>query len=272
MKYVHAIAASLAACASCAAYCAPGDAPVDPVGMELRLDRSSLEVRLGAQHLTGGYGNWREGTLLGNYEHGSHRFRVEAAALRRFGESGAYLGLMDVMTLDPEWFASVAAGAGDGAFYLPRYRVDATINRRLLAARNLVASLGLGYYRAPDGHIDSSVDLGGSYYLDAPWVVQASVRFNDSRPGDVRARQQIIAVTYGREPGDVIIGRYSWGREAYLATGPNSSLVDFASREASVAWRHRFGGGHVLSVGIEQYRNSLYERTGVAIQFLSILN
>jgi YaiO family outer membrane protein len=42
----------------------------------------------------------------------------------------------------------------NGASYLPRYRVDAFINRKLLARRQLAASLGAGYYRASDDHVD----------------------------------------------------------------------------------------------------------------------
>jgi YaiO family outer membrane protein len=244
---------------------------VNPGGMALRLDRSNIELRLGAQRVTNGYGDWREGAIVGTHVRGDHALRGELASLRHFGESGTYAAVMDTITLTPAWYGSVALGAGDGAFYLPRYRADAFINRKFLPSRNLVGSLGVGYYRAPDGHIDRSVTLGGQYYFEAPWIVQAAVRFNESDPGSVRARQRMVALTYGREPGDTVVGRYSWGREAYLAIGPATSLVDFASREGSLQWRHWIDRSWGISVTAEHYRNPLYQRTGVLVGFFTVL-
>jgi YaiO family outer membrane protein len=239
----------------------------DDAGISLRLDRSSLELRLAAQQVSAGYGNWREAGITGTYSRGPHVLRGELAALRRFNESGSYVAVMDTVTLDPDWYASVAAGAGDGAFYLPRYRFDAFINRKLLAARNLVFSVGVGYYSSPDGHIDRSLTVGGLYYFAAPWIVQGAVRFNESDPGSVRARQQLVAVTYGRDRAAQLVARYTWGRESYLAIGPASSLVDFRSREANILWRYRLDRSRGISVAAEHYRNPAYRRTGVMLGY-----
>jgi YaiO family outer membrane protein len=242
---------------------------VNPGGMALRLDRSTLELRLGGQQVSNGYGDWREASLIGTSVRGNHAVRGELASLHRFDRAGTYAGVMDTITLSPDWYGSLALGAGDGAFYLPRYRADAFINRKFLGARNLVGSLGIGYYRAPDGHVDRSLTLGGQYYFEAPWILQAAVRFNESDPGSVRARQQSVALTYGREPGDSLVARYSWGREAYLAIGPAASLVDFASREGGVQWRHWIDRSWGMTVSAEHYRNPLYHRTGVAVGFFT---
>ena len=141
------------------------------------------------------------------------------------------------------------------------------MHRKLLADRRLVASLGWGHYRAPDGHIDRSVTLGAAYYFSSPWVLQAAVRQNESDPGSVRARQYFVAATYGRPGADIVVGRYGWGRESYLAIGPASALVDFSSREASLAWRHWFGARHGMSLALEHYRNPLYDRSGAALGY-----
>ena len=119
--------------------------------------------------------------------------------MKRFGESGRFIGLSDTITLDPDWFATVSLGAGDGASYLPDHRIDAFINRKLLSQRQLVATLGTGYYRAPDGHTDRNVSLGATYYFSEPWIVQGEVRFNNSRPGSVNTRQQFVAVAHETE-------------------------------------------------------------------------
>jgi YaiO family outer membrane protein len=259
------MAAALALCGVAASAAAQTVEP-EP-GVALRLDRSSLEVRLAAQRLSGGYGDWREAGLSGTYSTGAHVLRGELASMRRFNRSGNYLAVMDTVTLDPNWYASAAVGAGDGAFYLPRYRIDAVLNRKLLPARNLVLSVGAGHYRAPDGHLDRSVTVGGQYYFAAPWIVQAAVRFTQSEPGSVRARQQSVAVTYGTQGRTQAIARYGWGRESYLAIGPGASLVDFASREANVQWRHWFDRSHGISVAAEHYVNPAYHRTGLMLGY-----
>jgi YaiO family outer membrane protein len=261
------------ALAAVATACALHAAAQPEPGIALRLDRSTsnVELRLAAEHVTGGFGDWREAGLLGIHAAGRHVLRGELAVMRRFHTSGAYVGLMDTVTLDADWYASVAAGAGDGAFYLPRYRLDAFINRKVLPARNLVLSLGAGHYRAPDGHIDRSVAIGAQYYFTSPWIVQAAVRFNESDPGSVRARQQAIAVTYAGEGKSQVVARYGWGREAYLAIGPAASLVDFASREANVQWRYWLDRGRGISLAAEHYRNPAYERTGILLGFFTEL-
>jgi YaiO family outer membrane protein len=252
-------------------HAAHAESPGENPGIPLRLDKSMLEFRLGAQRVTGGYGDWREGGVVGTYSRGDHVLRGELASMRRFHESGAYIGLMDTVTLGRDWYASVAAGAGDGAFYLPRYRIDAFINRKLLPGRNLVLSLGAGHYRAPDGHIDRSLTVGGHYYFPGPWIVQAAVRFNESDPGSVRATQKLVAVTYGGEGRSQLVGRYGWGRESYLAIGPSESLVDFASREASLLWRFRIDARQGFTLSGEYYRNPLYRRSGAALGYFAEL-
>ena len=244
--------------------------PLRDDGLALRLDRASIELRLGAQRLTAGYPRWREAGLLLTYPTGPHVLRAELAATDRFGERGTWLSVMDTFTLDRDWYASVAAGLGDGAFYLPRTRIDAFIHRKLLADRSLVAFAGMTGSRAPDGHRDRAIEIGAIQYFAGPWVLQGAVRFNESDPGDVRTRQQYLALS--RMSGnDQWTLRYGWGREGYLAIGPASALVDFASREASLRWRHALDRDSGITIALEHYRNPSYHRTGIALGYIVLL-
>lgn len=227
--------------------------------------RRSLELSTGAQHLTGGLGDWNDITLRGIYDTHQHVIQGEVSVMRRFRENGAFLGLSDTYSFNQDWYGSIAAGAGDGAFYLPRYRVDGTINRKLLADRNLVASLGAGYYRAPDGHTDRSVSVGAVYYFKAPWVLEGGVRFNRSNPGSVDTHQQFIAATWGREKQDVVTARHMWGGEGYQAISQVTQLVNFDSRETTFSWRHWFRPDTGLVLGAAFYKNPLYRRNGVNV-------
>lgn len=223
----------------------------------------SVELSTGSQRLTGSYGNWRDVTLRGIYGFGDHVVQGEVAATRRFHESGAFLGLSDTYTFNPDWYGLLAVGAGDGAFYLPRYRVDASLSRKLLEDRRLVATLGLGYYRAPDGHTDRIVTLSGVYYFTAPWIAEAGVHFNSSNPGSVRTRQQFLAVTWGKDKQDLVSARHAWGSEGYQTLAEGMQLVNFRSRETTVSWRHWLNPSTGVLTGAVRYTNPLYRRSGI---------
>lgn len=233
---------------------------------QLQLPRDTatrnLELSAGGQSLSNGYGPWRELTLRGTYGLPGHVLQGEVSALRRFNKDGAYLGISDTYTFNDDWFGALALGAGDGAFYLPRYRVDATLFRKFLPDRNLVGSVGVGHYNAPDGHTDNSLSLGLVYYFKAPWIVEGGVRLNSSNPGAIRTQQQFVAVTWGRNKQDLVTGRYGWGGEGYLATAVATQLVNFQSDEASLVWRHWLSPRTGVLTGINRYKNPLYVRTG----------
>lgn len=236
-----------------------------PVVLAADAAKRSLELSAGSQSLSGGFGNWRDLILRGAYGLPGHLLQGEVSQNRRFGVNGTFVGVSDTYTFNEDWFGSLALGAGDGAFYLPRYRADATLYKKWLADRRLVTSVGAGYYDAPDGHTDKSLSLGAAYYFESPWIVEGGVRLNSSNPGAVRTHQQFVAVTYGREKQDLVSARYTWGGEGYLATAANQQLVNFDSREANVAWRHWLDSRTGVLLSANRYTNPLYRRTGVNI-------
>jgi YaiO family outer membrane protein len=233
-----------------------------PTGAPLQ---RSLELSAGAQNLTGGFGDWRDVTLRGTYGLPSHVLQGELSQNHRFGVDGTFVGLSDTYTFNEDWYGSVAVGAGDGAFYLPKFRVDTTLYRKFLPGRNLVGSVGVGYYDAPTGYTDRSVSLGAAYYFEAPWIVEGGVRMNSSNPGSVKSQQQFVALTYGRPKQNLVTGRYGWGTEGYLAVAAGAQLVNFDSREASLTWRHWLNQSTGVLVGANRYTNPSYRRSGVTV-------
>ncbi len=241
-----------------------GGVPLAPAVAQADLPRT-LELSSGFQNLSGGFGNWRDVTLRGTYGLPSHVLQGELSLNRRFNKDGAFVGLSDTYTFDEDWYASVAVGFGDGAFYLPRYRLDATLYRKWLAGRNLVTSVGAGTYKAPDGHTDNSISLGLVYYFEAPWVVEGGVRFNSSNPGAIKTQQQFLALTYGRDKEDLITVRHGWGAEGYQTITAGTQLVNFKSNESSISWRHWVTPRTGISVGANRYTNPFYNRSGLNI-------
>lgn len=246
----------------------PGQAETnqtDPPDVLLRPALRSFEVTTGTQQLTSGYSSWHHLTVRGVLQQGDHVLQGELSGKKEYDTSGTFVGLTDTVTFDDRWFASASIGLGDGAFYLPRYRVDGFLYKKWLPEKNFVSSLGLGYYDAPDGHVDRSLSLGGAWYFEQPLVVEAGVRFNRSSPGGVMTRQQFVAASYDPDPRNALSARVAWGSEGYLPLTPDTRLVNFNSQEASLAWRRRIDQHWGASISINHYRNPSYERSGVDI-------
>ena len=243
---------------------APAVVPAESALSDADMQRG-VEVSAGFQNLSGGFSNWRDLTVRGTYGLPSHLLQGEVSFNRRFDENGVYVGLSDTITLNEDWYANVGLGLGDGAFYLPRYRVDATVYRKFLSNRSLVTSFGLGYYKAPDGHSDSSVALGAVYYFESPWVAEIGVRFNSSNPGAIKTQQQFAAVTYGSAKQDLVTVRYAWGGEGYQTIAAAAQLVNFTSREASLSWRHWVSPRTGVALTANRYVNPSYVRSGLNI-------
>ena len=224
-----------------------------------------IELSTGFQDLSGGFGQWRDVTLRGTYGLPSHVLQGEVSINRRFNKDGVFVGLSDTYTFDEDWYGSIAVGFGDGAFYLPRYRVDATLYRKLLPQKNLVASIGAGQYKAPDGHTDNNLSLGLVYYFDTPFVAEVGLRLNSSNPGAIRTQQQFLALTYGRVKQNLVTLRHAWGQEGYQTIGVTTQLVNFASKETSISWRHWFAPRTGVMLGANSYTNPSFNRNGLSV-------
>ncbi|MFT5589142.1 MAG: YaiO family outer membrane protein [Bradyrhizobium sp.] len=236
-----------------------------PPDMLLRPALRSFEVTTGTQQLTGPYSSWHHLTVHGVLEQDNHVLQAELSNKNEYRTNGTFLGLTDTVTLDDSRFASLSVGVGDGAFYLPRYRLDGFFYKKWLPEKNFISSLGVGYYDAPDGHVDLSISLGGAWYFELPLVLEGGVRFNRSNPGGVMTHQQFVATNYNPDPRNTLSARVAWGSEGYLPLALGTSLVNFNSQEASLAWRYRINQNWGASISINHYRNPTYERSGVDI-------
>ena len=90
----------------------------------------SLELSTGFQNLSAGFGSWRNLTLRGTYGLPSHVLQGEISANRRFNKDGTVSMVSGAYTFNDDWYSNVALGFGDGAFYLPRYRIDAALHKK----------------------------------------------------------------------------------------------------------------------------------------------
>lgn len=242
-----------------------GEWAARPDTVQLHGGLRAASFHLGYQTLNAGQPDWRETGLRGQYDLQGHQLAGELLSARRYGEDGVFIGLQDTVQFGDGVWGSLALGAGDGASYLPRYRVDGFVYRKFGDTQRWIGSLGLGHYRAPGGYRDQNLTVGLSYWFEAPWVLQAEWRLNRSNPGRVDTRQYALAATWGRAGQTQLTLRHGWGREGYLALGGGRSLVDFASHETTFNLQHWLAPDWGLRLGAVRYRADVQRRDGVEL-------
>jgi YaiO family outer membrane protein len=215
--------------------------------------------------LTNGYGSWSGGYLRGVYEEKTNVWNGEINGQREFGDAGVYLALGDTHTFSEDWYGALTVGSSAGGFFWPRFRTDAFVNRKLLAKRQLITTLGYGYYDAKDVHRNQYVYAGSTYYFTKPWVVEEGLYLGISNPGAVFAPSGFVAVTEGRDKHHYVTIRTGVGEEGYQLVGPTVTLTKFESQELSGTWRKWIGRSWGFDWVGDFYHNPYYSRGGVTV-------
>ena len=228
-------------------------------------NNTEVEAGMNYRHLTNSFPAWTGAYLRLITKAGDRdTWYFEGLRQREFNDTGTYFSAADSHTINDQWYWFTAVGGSSGGFYFPAVRVDSQLNKKWLAKRNIVTSVGAGYFKAKDAHRDSSMSLGAIYYFEAPWIVQGGVRWNRSMPGAVVSRSQFIALSYGREAQRLIAIRGETGREAYQALAPGAVLVDFPSHAVSLSLKQWIGEAWGFNTGVEYYTSHVYQRTGAS--------
>jgi len=249
---------------------APGSSLPGLGGIALGLNGPGF-VEVGGSHsaLSGGNADWNDFYIHGMVSGGRNAFTGELSRQARFGDSGWFGGLGLTRTLSENWYAQISAGASAGGFFLPRYRTDALINRKLLSHRQLVATVGFGYDQSRTVDNDMRFQVGGAYYFQRPFILQAGMMWTHARPGNILARTQYIALNEGHDKEHFFSLRYGWGREGYEVVGAPSSftpgynvLFNFPEHDITGTWRQWIGPNWGVNFIIEQHQEPAYHRFG----------
>jgi YaiO family outer membrane protein len=214
--------------------------------------------------LTNAYGSWTSGYVRSVFGTGRNIWNGEMNGQHEFGDSGVYFAGGDTFNFNPDWYGSITVGSSAGGFFWPRYRADGFLNKKWLKKKQLITTLGLGYYAAKDVHHDRSFSLGTTYYFEKPWIVEDGIRFNISNPGAVFSPAGFIAVTEGRDKHHYITVRAGAGKEAYQLIGTTTTLADFDSQTFSVTWRCWAGRDWGINLVGDLYHNPFYFRGGTS--------
>jgi YaiO family outer membrane protein len=248
----------------CAALCALMAA--GPAGAQEGAPTASVDAGLLRHTLSDGYGTWTQQFVRGVFgTSASDTWNAEVVHAREFGDSGTLFVVGNTHQFGERWYTSVAASGSSGGFFFPHARLDLTANRKMLAHKNLVGTLGVTAVDSKDGHRDRSVLLGATYYFDSPWVLEGGIRMNRSNPGRVGSNGKYVAATWGRHHQQIVSLRYGFGSEAYQYVGPDALLVDFNSRVWTATWRTWLRPRQGIQLRAEAYRNPFYDRRGIEL-------
>ena len=229
----------------------------------ISVDAGWIEAGIEHHSLSDGFGDWQGGYLRGIWKPDpADVINYELVDTKRFGETGAYGALGLTRTLNDRWYGTATLGVGDGAFFWPSWRVDVAINRKWLADRSLVTTLGYTHYQAPDGHVDRTGLLGIAWYARHHLVLEAGVRPNRSSPGGINSTAGFAAITWGEDGRQYLSLRHDRGREAYQTIGQDIQLVDFPSHVTAISWRRWVTRRCGFNLRVERYANANYARQG----------
>ena len=228
-------------------------------------------IEVGGSHsqLSAGNPSWSDFYARGVLSGGRNTLNGELTREDRFGDSGWFYDVGLTRTLSEAWYAQFSAGSSIGGFFLPKFRTDALINRKLLKRRQLVATAGFGYDKSKTVNHDIRGEAGAAYYFEYPLVLQGGVTWTHASPGNILARTQYIAATQGSQKEHFISLRYSWGREGYEIVGAPTPVIpaynvlfDFPVRDISASWRQWIGPNWGLNVQIDHHEEPAYHRFG----------
>jgi YaiO family outer membrane protein len=231
-----------------------------------------IEVGGGHSALTAGNPDWNDFYARAMLSGGRNIFNAELTREARFGDSGWFGDLGLTRTISENWYAQASVGGSVGGFFLPKFRTDAFINRKLLHRRQLVATVGGGYDESRTIAHDWRAQVEGAYYFEYPVVLQGGLTWTHATPGNILARTQYIAASQGHDKEHFVSLRYQWGREGYevigAPVGPTPAfnvLFDFPIRTITGSWRQWIGPNWGLNLNVEQHQETAYHRIGGTI-------
>ncbi len=240
----------------------PSTANTPPQPAEEKILTNFVEAGGSYETLSNDFGRWSGGYLRGVVVTGKNTWNGEINGQHEFGDAGVYMATGDTYNFNPDWYASLTLGSSVGGFFWPRFRGDAFVNRKWMSRKQLITTVGFGYYAAKDVHRDSSFFAGATYYFEKPWIIEGGVRFNVSNPGTVFSPAGFVAATQGRNEHRYLTLNAGFGQEAYQLVGPAVVLTRFPSQTVTFTWRQWVGKQWGFNLVADYYHSPFYQRGG----------
>ena len=208
------------------------------------------------------YVPWKDAYVRVLASGGRSTFSGEGSRQNRYGDTGWYYGAGITRDLSDNWFADVHAGSSVGGFFLPKLRLDSSLNRKLLNNKQLVLTGVFGYDKSKQVNHDYRFGPAFTYYTHWSIVGQGGVNFVRSSPGNLLDMSEYLAITQGHDKEHFITVRAEFGREGYEIIGPQTALQDFAFRQYSGTWRQWVGIDWGVNIIFNHENTPFYRRNG----------
>ncbi|MBE9516645.1 MAG: YaiO family outer membrane beta-barrel protein [Proteobacteria bacterium] len=228
------------------------------------LEANYYEAGARYHDLTDGFSSWREGYIKGSWQQDANNiWNWEILSSKRFDESGVFVTAGLTHTINEDWYGSLHLSTSSDAFFFPRFRFDAFVNKKFLDEGNLVGTVGVIYEDTRLVNEERVLYLGSSYYFTSPWVLEAAVKRHRSSPGPEYSTRYKVAVTHGQAFDRFIIAKVDWGNEAYQYVTETTSTINIDSTVYSLTWREWIKKYWGINVVGEYYTSDTYDRRGV---------
>ncbi len=225
-----------------------------------------IEIDGSHSSLNGNNPSWNDAYLRGGMSFSSNTVNLELSRQSRFGDSGWFYNGAWVHTWTDNWYTDVHLGTSTGGFFLPRFRTDVFLHRKILSRKQLVLNAGGGYDKSRLSTSAYRFEPGAAYYFDRwPLILEGGATWTQSNPGSVLARSEYAAITEGRAKEHYIALRAEVGREAYEIIQGQATAFNFPIRNFSGTWRQWFAPNWGLNFSIEHDGNPYYHRLGGTI-------
>jgi YaiO family outer membrane protein len=237
-----------------------------PVGMN---GPGFLEFGGSYSNVTGPSPNWQDAYMNGLITGGRNALSGQLSRQSHFGDTGWYYALGWTRAWSDNWYSELDFGTSTvKGFFLPKARVDALINRKLLPRKQLVLQLGGGYDLSkivnnnPVANSDYRGQIGAVYYFERPWIVQGGTIVTLAKPGSIVAPSGYLAVTHGHVKEHYITARANFGKEGYELFTAGQTLFNFTFQDYTLNWRQWMAPNWGFNATAEYEIKPIYHRAG----------
>lgn len=179
----------------------------------------------------------------------------------RLSETGWLGNISNTHTLSPVWTTHLSASAATDVFFLPRYRFDGQLARKLGGPRAWVVTGSLMTDAWRDEHSGVGAGFSVLRFLPAGLAVEAGVMWKRTMPEDFISRRQTAGVMWYQPQRELSV-RGGFGEEGFQVVSPDSVLVGFNSHDVTFRWLEWVSGNLGIAISGSYYKNPAFHSKG----------
>ena len=223
--------------------------------------QTSVEISGSTYDLSSGLGTHTSTGIRLRHERPRDIWYLGVFREERQGVVGWLGNISNTHTLSPVWSSHLSASASTDVFFLPTYRFDGSLARRLGGPRAWVVT-GLAMTQEwRDEHRDVGAGFNVFRFLPAGLAVEAGVMWKRTTPEDFISRRQNAGLYWYRPRRELSV-RGGFGEEGFQVVSVDSVLVGFDSHDVTVRWLEWLSGNMGFAVSATYYKNPAYHSTG----------